>query len=149
MFTLDLESSIVIGRPLNVVWDFMDDPQRADEWQPYLVSLEQIPPDRMGVGTEQIYHFSYLGRKFMNHYVVTVYEPQKRSGFKSLPDSAIQASGENRFEAVEGGTKLTIAFRPEIGGFFGRMPKFMVSWNYRRTLSQNLTRIKEILEGEK
>ncbi len=148
MFTLSLEDSIVIRKPVELVWAFMDDPTRAAEWQPYLVELEQIPPDRMGVGTEQKYTFQYLGRTIRNHYVVTEYERLTRMAFKSLPGSSIEATGWNQIEATDAGSKLTIGFEPEIGGFFGVLPRSVVAWSYRRTLVQNLSRIKKILEGE-
>lgn len=147
MFTLNLEGSIVIRKPLELVWAFMDDPNRAGEWQPYMVELEQIPPDWMGVGTEQKYVFKYLGRTIRNHYVMTEYEPMVRTAYRSLPGSSIQATGWNQFETTEGGTKLTLGFEPEIGGFFGVLPKAVVAWSYRRTLVKNLERIKEILES--
>ena len=147
MFTLNLEGIIVINKPLEEVWTFMDDPERAGEWQPYLVELRQEPPDQSGVGTEQFYTFQYLGRRFSNHYVVTAYEPMRLTAFESLPDSSIQATGENRFESVDNGTELTVAFNPQVGGFFGRMPKSIMAWSYRRTLKGNLERIKKILEG--
>ena len=148
MFTLSLEDSIVIQMPVELVWAFMDDPNRAGEWQPYLVELEQTPPDRMGVGTEQNYVFQYLGRAIRNHYVVTEYEPMTRTAYKSLPGSSIHATGWTQFEAIQGGTRLTLGFEPEVGGFFGVLPKSVVAWSYRRSLVKNLSRIKEILEGE-
>lgn len=148
MFALDLEGSTVIQKPVESVWAFMDDPNRAKEWQPYLVELEQIPADGVGVGTEQLYTFQYLWRRFSNHYLLTEYEPMARVAYESLPDSTIHATGENRFERVEAGTKLTMRFQPEVGGFYGVLPKSIVAWSYRRTLKNNLHRIKAILESE-
>ena len=147
MLTLDLEGTIIIDKPLEVVWEFMDDPERAGEWQPYLVELRQEPTDQNGVGTEQFYTFQYLGRKFSNHYVVTAYEPMSLTAYKSLPDSSIRATGKNRFEMVNNGTRLTVSFKPQVGGFFGRMPKSIVAWSYRRTLNGNMARIKNVLES--
>ena len=137
----------MIERPPEDVWAFMADAERAGDWQPYLVELRQEPPGEVGVGTEQFYTFQYLGRRFSNHYVVTEHEPMRHSAYKSLPDSAIQATGVNRFEPIEGGTRLTMAFQPQVGGFFGRMPKSIVAWSYRRTLTGNLRRIKKVLES--
>lgn len=101
----------------------------------------------LALATEQFYTFQYLGRRFSNHYVVTAYEPMSLTAYKSLPDSSVQATGENRFESVDNGTRLTVAFNPQVGGFFGRIPKSVVAWSYSRTLKGNLTRIKKILEG--
>ena len=147
MHTLDLEGSVIIRRPLEEVWAFMEDPERAGDWQPYLVELRQEPPGNNGIGTEQFYIFQYLGRRFSNHYVVTEYEPMERSAYKSLPDSSIQATGENLFEPLDDGTRLTMTFTPQVGGFFGKMPKSIGAWSYRRTLNGNLKRIKKILES--
>ena len=148
MLTLDLEGSVVIRRPLEEVWNFMEDAARAGDWQPYLVELRQEPPEGSGVGTEQFYTFQYLGRRFSNHYAVTEHRPLSISAYKSMPGSAIQATGETRFESVGEGTRLTMGFKPQVGGFFGRMPKSIVAWSYRRTLNNNLKRIKRVLESE-
>lgn len=147
MFTLNLEGSIVIDKPLEEVWAFMDDSALAGDWQPYLVELRRDPPDQSRVGKAQFYTFQYLGRRIDNHYVVTEHEPISRTAYRSLPGSSIQATGETRFESVEAGTRLTMEFEPEIGGFFGIMPKPIVTWTYRRTLTQNMSRIKTVIEA--
>lgn len=125
----------------------MDNPDRAGEWQPYLVELSQESPDRTGVGTEQCYTFQYPGRRFSDLYVLTAYEPMSLTAYKSLPDASIQAAGENQFESVDNGTRRPVAFSPQVGGFFGRIPKSVAAWSYSRTLKGNLARIKKILEG--
>ena len=73
-----LQGSVIINRPIDEVWAYMDDIANARKWQPYLVGCKQTPADRIGIGTRQSYVFQYLGRRFENHYVVTAYEPLKR-----------------------------------------------------------------------
>lgn len=43
MFTLELEDSIVINRPVEEVFAYMDDIDKEHEWQPYLKEWSQTP----------------------------------------------------------------------------------------------------------
>ncbi len=76
MFVLELEDSVIIHRPVEEVFAYMDDIDNEHEWQPYLKEWSQTPdPDNNGVGTTRRYVNQYLGRHFSNVYEVTEYEP--------------------------------------------------------------------------
>ncbi|UCD41013.1 MAG: SRPBCC family protein, partial [Chloroflexota bacterium] len=67
MFELDLEDSIVINKPLEEVFTYMDDIEREHEWQPYLRNWEQSSdPHQNGVRTIRKYENRYMGRSFTN-----------------------------------------------------------------------------------
>ncbi len=146
MFKLKLQGSVIISRPIDDVWAYIGDITNAREWQPYLVACKQTPADRTGIGTRQWYVFQYLGRRLENQYVITAYEPLKRFEFMSLDGSAIPARGENRFEEVQGGTKLTMFVVPQIGSFFRLVPTLLLGWLYKRTLKSTLRNVKTVLE---
>ena len=79
MFELDLEDSIVINRPLEEVFNYMEDIEREHEWQPYLRNWEQTPdPNQNGVGTIRRYDNRYMGRSFSNEYEAVIYEPMEK-----------------------------------------------------------------------
>jgi uncharacterized membrane protein len=148
MFELDLEDSIVIKRPLEEVFNYMDDIEKEHEWQPYLRKWEQSPdPHQNGVGTIRRYDNRYMGRSFSNEYEVVVYEPMERVMYMSTPQAAVQAEGGTLWEAANGGTKVTLLFKPQLGDFWGFVPKAIVRRIYMGTLSNNMRRLKEVLES--
>ena len=68
--------------------------------------------------------------------------------YESTPEAAVQAVGGQTWEAVAGGgTKVTFIFRPELGDFWSYIPKPIVRRIYGRTLSNNMKRLKEVLES--
>jgi uncharacterized membrane protein len=147
MFELDLEDSIVINRSPEDVFTYMDDIEREHEWQPYLRNWEQSPdPNQNEVGTIRRYDNRYMGRSFSNEYEVVVYEPMKRVMYTSTPQAAVQAEGGTLWEPANGGTKVTFLFKPHLGDFWGYIPKFIVQRIYMGTLSNNMQRLKEVLE---
>ena len=148
MFELDLEDSIVINRPLEEVFTYMDDIEKEHEWQPYLRNWEQSPdPNQNGVGTIRRYDNRYMGRSFTNEYEVVDYEPMKKVMYVSTPEAAVQAEGGTLWESTNGGTRVTFLFKPQLGDFWGLMPKAIVRRIYMGTLSNNMRRLKEVLES--
>jgi uncharacterized membrane protein len=148
MFVLDLEDSIVINKPLEEVFTYMDDIEREHEWQPYLLGWEQSPdPKQNGVGTIRKYDNRYMGRSFTNEYEVTVYDPMIKVMYVSTPNAAVQAAGGTLWERTSGGTKVTFLFKPNLGDFWGLVPKFIVRRIYMGTLSNNMRRLKNVLES--
>ena len=94
MFELNLEDSIIINRPVEEVFAYMDDIEKEHEWQPYLESWEQsLDPNQNREGTIRRYDNRYMGRSFTNEYEVVVYEPLKRVLYVSTPEAAVQSEG--------------------------------------------------------
>lgn len=100
------------------------------------------------MGTERRYVNQYMGRRFVNVYVVTEYEANQLVMYKSTSEAAVQAVGGQTWEAVEDeATKVNFIFKPELGDFWGYIPKPLVKRIYGRTLSNNMKRLKEVLES--
>ena len=139
----------MINRPVEEVFAYMDEISKEKEWQPYLKEWEQTPdPQRNGVGTVRRYVNQYMGRRFTNVYVITEYEPNRKVMYESTPEAAVQAEGGQLWERVEGGTKVTFVFRPELGNFWSFIPKPIVRRIYMRTLTNNMARLKKVLESQ-
>jgi uncharacterized membrane protein len=148
MFVLDLEGSILINRPVEEVFSYMDDIEKEHEWQPYLREWEQSPdPNQNGVGTIRRYANRYMGRSFTNVYQILEYEPNIKVMYKSTPEAAVQAEGGTLWEPVNGATKTTFIFKPELGDFWGYIPKPIVRRIYMGTLDRNMRRLKQVLES--
>lgn len=143
---LEYESSTTISRPAAEVFEYMQDIEREREWQPNLREAEQTPEGEPGVGTRRRYVSEFMGKRFENVYVNTIYEPNRRVAYKSAPESDTQAEGEITWEAVEGGTRVTMRFRAEVGGALRLIPKSLVASLAKKELGDALSRVKTRLE---
>jgi hypothetical protein len=63
---VEYDCSIIIERPVEEVFDLMQDINREHEWQPNLREAEQIPEGEPGVGTRRRYVSEFMGRRFEN-----------------------------------------------------------------------------------
>jgi len=145
---LRYEESIAIQRPVDDVFDYMQDIHREHEWQPNLREAEQIPVGEPGVGTVRRYVSEFMGKRFENVYINTVYEPSQKVAYKTAPDSDTQAVGEIIWESVEGGTKVTMRVEADLGGLLRFVPNSLVLSLARKELLETLGRLKAILETD-
>jgi carbon monoxide dehydrogenase subunit G len=142
------ESSVTIKSPVQTVFDYMQDIDREREWQPSLREASQSPEGEPGVGTERRYVSEFLGRRFENVYVNTSYEPPHKVVYRSTPESDTQATGEITWEAVDGGTKVTMRVEAKIGGLLRLVPKAVIESVGRKELNEALARVKKLLEAQ-
>ena len=149
MFALNLQGSVTIDKPVDEVFRYIDDIEREHEWQPYLRAWKQAPnPTQNGVGSARRYENKYLMRSFTNVYETTEYEPNRKVMYRSTPEAAVPAEGGTLYEPTNGGTKVTFLFSPELGDFWGLIPKPIVKRIYMRTLNSNMMRLKKVLENQ-
>jgi len=84
-------ATIVIARPPDEVFAYMDDVSREVEWQPHLRSAAQDPPGPTRLGTRKRYVSRFVGRGVRNTYVVAELEPGRRIVYETEKGSAIEA----------------------------------------------------------
>ena len=138
--------SVLIRRPVAEVFAYMDDIDREREWQPQLLEAEQSPPGPTQVGTRRRYVSDFMGRRLENTYLVTVYEPDQRLVCESAPGSALQATSEIQWEAVDGGTLVTMGLEGSPSGALRFVPGKLLEGVFRKEVESALARVKEILE---
>lgn len=116
MFVLDLESSILIDKPVEEVLSYMGDIENEHEWQSYLREWEILPnPDQNGVGTIRRYTNRYMGRTLTNAYQVNEYEPNGKVTYQSTPDATVHATGGQIWDPINGRTKVNFIFNLDWG----------------------------------
>jgi uncharacterized membrane protein len=140
-------SSIVIDRPVQEVFEYMDDIAREKEWQSNLVSAQQDPPGPTRVGTLKRYTSRFMGREIKNTYKVTEFEPGRRVVYETQKGSAIDARSEIVCEAVGQGTKVTLTLEGSPKGFLRLVPKAALEVAYREELRSTLQKVRERLES--
>lgn len=144
---LKYEESIVIQCPVEEVFRYMQDIHREQEWQPNLREAEQTPDGEPRVGTVRRYVSEFMGRRFENVYVNTVYEPNHKVAYKTAPESDAQAVGEVIWENVEGGTRVTMRVEADVGGLLRFVPNHLIASVAKKELLDTLTRVKSLLEA--
>ncbi len=141
------EKSILIRRPVADVFAYMDDITREREWQPHLVEAEQTPAGPSGVGTHRRYVSEFFGKRLVNTYVVKVYEPNRHLLYETTPDSVLQATTNLRWEEVDGGTRVTMAFEGSASGLLRFIPRRILEATFEDAVSTALAQLKERLES--
>ncbi len=139
--------SIVIQRPVEDVFAYMDDVSREPEWQPQLIEAEQIPSGPATVGTKRRYVSEFLGKRVENTYVVKVYEPNTRLVVKTTTDSVLDATSDIRWEAVPEGTRVTMALDGRPRGALRFVPARVMESTFEKEIATTLKRLKERLEA--
>jgi uncharacterized membrane protein len=140
-------ASIVIRRPPDEVFDYMDDVSREHEWQPNLRSAEQVPQGPTAVGTRKKYISGFMGRDVRNTYVVAELDPGRRIVYQTEKGSAIEARSEVRCEPNGSGTRVTMFLEGKPKGFLKLVPQRALELAYRGELEGTLQRVKDRLEA--
>ena len=140
------EASVVIRRPVEDVFAYMDDVEHEQEWQPQLVEVEQIPEGPTRVGTRRRYVSEFLGKRLENTYVVLAYEPNRRVALQTTPDSVLDAASEIRWEAVDEGTRVTMTVDGRASGPLRFVPTRLLEATFEKEVRGALARLKERLE---
>ncbi len=144
--TIKFETSVVINRSIEAVFEFMANPENDMLWQSGVLESRKTSEGPMGVGTIEESETQLLGRRIKSTLEVTAYEPNRRIVYKTT-------SGPIPFEAeyildslAEGDTKVTIVAEGEVGGFF-KLAEPLVARTVRRQWEANLATLKDLLEA--
>lgn len=141
-------SSVVIRRPLEVVYAYMDDVKRERDWQPALRSASKEPPGRTEVGTRKSYESEFLGRRVRNTYKVVELEPMRRVVQKTLPGSSAEIWSEVRWDPHPDGTRVTLTVDARPAGILKLIPRAFLESATRRELEESLDRLRRELERD-
>lgn len=139
--------SIIIGRPIDEVFSYMNDVAREPEWQPQLLEAEQTPPGPTAVGSRRRYVSEFLGRRLENTYVVQLYEPNRRLVVETTKDSVLDATSDVRWETVPEGTRVTMTLDGRPKGALRFVPAAILESTFEKEVVTTLSRLKEQLES--
>lgn len=138
--------SIVIHRPVDDVFEYMNDVSREPEWQPQLIEAEQSPAGATAVGSRRRYVSEFMGKQLVNTYVVKVYEPNTRLVVETTKDSVLDATSEILWEAVPEGTRVTMVLEGRPKGALRFVPASILESTFEKEVMTTLKRLKERLE---
>ena len=140
-----VEASVVIGKPVEEVFAHVMDVGNWPKWNTYLPSVEQTSEGPAGVGTTFRGSSQFLGRSMEWTSEVTEYRENSKMA-QVVTSGSMNMQMAMFFEAVEGGTKFTMAAEGEFGGFF-KLAEGMVNRKWRAQMDESLGNLKKMLEA--
>jgi hypothetical protein len=144
---INLSTSTTIYRPVKQVFDFVSRFENDFEWQYGTVVTAGLPQMIGAVGTffRSIGHL--MGHRVIGTFEVTDYEPNVKSGFKSL-SGPLQSQTSYTFEASGTSTKINISMQANVVNFF-QMDTGILEKKMKKQLKENLAMLKNILEEKR
>ncbi len=144
--TAKVETSVVINRPVEEVFEFMANAENDILWRSGVLESRKTSQGPMGVGTTEELDSQFLGRRFKSTFDVTAYEPYREIGYKTT-SGPLSIKVAYLYDALEGGkTKVTFVLEGEAGGFFKLAEPILMSMAQRQWQT-NLAALKDILEA--
>ena len=142
MFTRRI--SVLIARPLDEVFAFVEDARNRPRWDESVTSEELTSPEPIAVGTTVRTKLSSMGREYEYTWEVTEHLPPSRMTIEStsgpFPTTlAYQLGGR------EGGTAVDFAVTGRPTGML-RLLQSLIARNTQANLDRGFERLKELLE---
>lgn len=146
---MNVRTSIVINRPIEQVWAYLDDHSHETDWRaPSLKSLKQVGSDPTGVGTryEGVIAFGPGDYPYVNE--LTRYEPPTRVSWKAVSSAGwvIGSSGSYILERDGDSTRLTHEIDLEPNKFAGRLVMPLAGAMGSRSVMPLLVKLKAEVE---
>jgi len=142
---INLDLGVLIDRPVKDVFAFVANPNNMSKWNSAIVSLEQVTPGVVGVGTKFKTVGEMMGRRIEGDMQVTAYEPDTKCGFQ-VQAGPMQVNLTMTFKTVGTGTKVSLNAQGNPGGLF-KLAEGVMTGQVKSMMEGNLARLKSALEG--
>lgn len=142
------EQSIVIDRPIDVVFKNATCLKGCVNWQASILHTEQVGDEPMQVGSRYKHNIKFMGITSQTMPEVTLYNPPYGFAFRD-PGAPVKFETYFDFEEVPGGTRFTCRIESELSqSFLGRvaMPMFLAA--LKRQFDSDMSMLKELLESD-
>ena len=143
---VDVQTDIVINRPVDAVAAYAADPSNAPEWYANIDSVEwKSTPPATG-GTRVAFVARFLGRRLAYTYEFVDFVPGERLVMRTAEGPFPMETTYTWSETAPTSTRMTLRNRGEPAGFSKVIAPFMIP-AMRRANRKDLARIKTILES--
>jgi hypothetical protein len=142
---INLNTSTMIYRPVEQVFDFVSTPENDFQWQYGTLASARISEgiSQRGTSFRSIGHL--MGHRVQSTFEVTEYEPNRKYGFKSL-SGPLRSHTSYIFEIDRGSTRIEILTQVNAINFF-QVEQGVLGKNMKKQLKENLAMLKDILEA--
>ena len=138
------EFSVVINRPVEVVFNYLSDLQNGKQWQTGVLDVQRLSAGAPGPGSRYVVVRKFLGRKMESNVEISVFEPNRKMVLKST-------SGPMPFEQTivfqpgEGRTKVSTVINLQVSGMLG-MAEPMIAGSVKREVTAAFGDLKDLME---
>ena len=143
--SVDVQSEIVIDRPVSEVAAYAADPSNAPEWYANIDSVEWRTPPPPQVGSAVAFVARFLGRRLAYTYELVDLGPGQRLVMRTQ-EGPFPMETTYTWSPADGSTRMTLRNRGEPAGSSKLMAPFIPP-AVRRANRKDLARLKAILEG--
>ena len=141
---INLDLSTLIDRPVKDVFVFVTNPNNMSKWNSAVVSMQQITPGAVGMGTKFKSVGEMMGRRIEGEMQVVAFEPDAKYGFQ-MNAGPVQVNVVLSFKTVGTGTKLSLNAQGNPGGLF-KLAEGVMTGRIKSMMEENLARLKSVLE---
>lgn len=141
---INIDLGTLIDRPMKDVFAFVSNPNNMSKWNSAVVSLQQISPGEVGVGTKFKSVGEMMGRRIEGEMQVTMYEPDTKCGFQ-LNAGPMLVNLTLSLKTVGTGTKVSLNAQGNPGGIF-KLAEPVMAGRVKSLVEENLARLKTQLE---
>jgi carbon monoxide dehydrogenase subunit G len=141
---INIDLGTLIDRPVKDVFAFVTNLNNMPKWNSAVVSLQQVTPGPMDVGTKFKSVGEMMGRRIEGEVQVTSYEPDSKTGFQ-MNAGPVQVNVTIAFKTVGTGTKVSLNAQGNPGGLF-KLAEPVMAGRIKSMMEDNLARLKSILE---
>ena len=142
---INLEFGTLIDRPIKDVFTFVANPNNMSKWNSAVVSIQQVTPGVVGVGTKFKTVGEAMGRRLEGEMQVQAFEPDSKCGFQ-LQTGPMKMNLTMSFKTVGTGTKLNLHVEGNPAGVF-KLAEGMMVGQVKSLMEGNLTKLKSVLES--
>jgi carbon monoxide dehydrogenase subunit G len=144
---INIDLGTLIDRPVKDVFAFVSNLNNMSKWNSAVVSLQQVTPGAVGVGTKFKSVGEMMGRRIEGEVQVTAYEPDSKTGFQ-MQAGPVQVNVMINFKTVGTGTKVSLNAQGNPGGLF-KLAEPVMAGRVKSLMEENLARLKSVLEKGK
>jgi len=141
---INLDLGILIDRPVKDVFTFTADPNNMPKWNSAVVSLQQITPGAIDVGTKFKSVGEMMGRRIEGKMQVIFFEPDTKCGYQ-VNAGPMQVNLTLSFKPVGTGTKVSLNAQGNPAGVF-KLAEGVLAGRVKSMMEENLARLKSQLE---
>jgi len=141
---INLDLGTLIDKPVKDVFAFITNPANMPKWNSAVVSMEQITPGAVGLGTKFKNVGEMMGRRIEGEMQVVAFEPDAKYGFQ-MNAGPVQINVTLTFKTVGTGTKLSLNAQGNPGGLF-KLAEPVMQGRVKSMMEENIARLKSVLE---
>jgi uncharacterized membrane protein len=138
--------SVVIRRPPDEVFAYLDDLEAHHEWQGQVVSAKVVTDGPTRVGTEVEETRSIGGREVRMRWRVSEHDPRaRRSGFETIESSMVRPTGRIEVAPAGENSEVTFSIDPRPVGV-GRLLAPILRRQVSQQVDRDLAALRQRLE---